>query len=52
MALAEVGRGIPGLSFVEVEDDDLCAVLGEESRGPTPNSTRRCGSRDDTNLVR
>ena len=33
MALAEIGRGIPGLTFVEVQDDDARALLGEEASG-------------------
>ena len=33
MALAEVGCGVPGLTFVEVQDDDARALLGEQARG-------------------
>ena len=51
MALAKIGCGIPGLTFVEVQDDHARALLGEEARGPTANSARGCRSRDDADLI-
>jgi hypothetical protein len=51
MALAEVARGVSRLTFIEVQNDDTRTLLGEEARGPTANSTRGCGSRDDADLI-
>ena len=51
MALAEVGRSIPRLTFIEVQNDDSCAMLGEEAGGGAANAARRCRSRDDADLI-
>ena len=51
MALAEAGRSVPGLTFVEVQNDDSRTLLGEQASGRQTDSARRRRSRENANFI-
>jgi hypothetical protein len=51
MTFAERRCGVTCGGSVEVENDDLCAVVSEGGGGSTANAPRGCCTRDDCNFA-